>query len=138
MPSKQTDTPSPTAPAISPRQLMELYVREKFEQLSERFLEVLRYFHNTTLPTLDKAQQYYVDAFVKVFLHLFTQTNFRPPDHHVEPYLRLNLTVSNLVAMSSFRTTDPYLEVLKQQPYNLAKILALLSARNRVRFDPRS
>src|SRR5262249_35516603 len=84
-PPKPTAAPTPTAPTISPRQLMELYVREKFEELSERFLEVLRYFHNTTLPTLDKTQQYYVDAFVKVFLHLFTQTDFRPPDQHVEP-----------------------------------------------------
>src|SRR6266536_2330262 len=138
MAPKPTASPTPTAPTISPRQLMELYVREKFEELSDKFLEVLRYFHNTTLPALDKTQQYYVDAFVKVFLHLFTQTDFRPPDHHVEPYVRLNLTVSNLVAMSSFRTTDPYLEILKQQPYNLAKILTLLSARNRVTFDRRA
>ena len=28
---------------------MEFYVREKFDELSEKFLEVLRYFHATTL-----------------------------------------------------------------------------------------
>src|SRR5439155_10431734 len=106
MTPKQTAVPTPTAPAISPRLLMDLYVREKFEELSTKFLEVLRYFHNTSLSALDKTQQYYVDVFVKVFLHLFTQPDFRPPDHHVEPYVRFNLTVSNLVAMSSFRTTD--------------------------------
>src|SRR4051794_36381858 len=103
-----------TPPTISPRQLTELYVREKFDELSDKFLEVLGYFHGTTLHALDKSQRYFVDAFVKVFLHLFTQTDFRPPDRHVEPYVRLNLTISNLVALSAFRTTDPYLEVLQQ------------------------
>ena len=40
--------------------------------------------------------------------------------------------------MSSFKTTDAFLQILQQQPQNLAKILALYSARNRVAFDRRA
>jgi len=41
------------------------------------------------------------------------------------------------VAMSSFRTTDAFVEILKNQKLNFAKILALYSARNTVAIDRR-
>jgi hypothetical protein len=52
-------------------------------------------------------------------------------------FLALNPVISNVVAISSFRTTDPFLEILKRQPRNLAKMLVLYSARNAVELDRR-
>jgi predicted O-linked N-acetylglucosamine transferase (SPINDLY family) len=37
--------------------------------------------------------------------------------------------------MSSFKTTDAYLDILREQPRNFAKILTLYSARNTVKFE---
>ena len=125
-------------PTYNPRHLLELYLAQNYEELSDRFLEVLHYFHNNTLLTLDQQARYFIDSFVKLFLDLFTMPDYRLADRHVLPFIRLNLTVANLAAISSFRSTDPYLEILRHQPANFAKILTLYSARNSAAFDRRA
>lgn len=124
-------------PTFNPRTLMDLYVREQYEELSDKLIEILQFFHGTTFYSVDAQAQYFVDAFTKVFLNLFTQPDYRLADRHVIPFVRLNLTIANVVGMSNFKTTDAWLELLMRQPANYAKILALYSARNTVKFDRR-
>jgi hypothetical protein len=47
----------------------------------------------------------------------------------------MNPVIAEVVAMSGFRTTDPCLEILKNQPANFVKLLTLCSARNGVALD---
>ena len=122
-------------PAFSPQVLMGLYLQRRHDELSENLLAVLRHFRDATYHTLDRQGQYFVDEFVKHFLTLFTQDDYAPSRAHLTEFVRLNLTVSNLVALSRFGTTDPFLELLRDRPHGLGKILALYSARNRAAFD---
>jgi hypothetical protein len=50
----------------------------------------------------------------------------------------MNPVIAEIVAMSSFKSTDPFLEILKNQPSNFVKLLTLCSARNAVRVDRQS
>jgi predicted O-linked N-acetylglucosamine transferase (SPINDLY family) len=47
----------------------------------------------------------------------------------------VNHLISSIVALSSFKNTDRYLEMIRLQQNNFVKILALYSARNTVKFD---
>jgi hypothetical protein len=128
-------SPPPTVPAFSPQALMQCYLRGRHDDLSEGFLAILRHFRETTYHKLERQGQHFVNEFVKHFLHLFTQSDYVPRRDHQIEFVRLNLTISNLVALSSFKTTEPYLELLGGQPGNLAKLLALYSARNRASYN---
>lgn len=125
----------PEPPSFNPHDLMDLYRSEKHDELAERFLAILRHFDQTTYISLDQKARYYVDAFLKQFLYFFTQHEFQPKDPYVLQFVRLNWTVSNLVAISSFKTTDPYVELLRNQEANFFKLLTLYSARNTVQLD---
>jgi len=123
---------------FNPRKVIELYMGGHFDDLSEKFLGVLAHFEKTPYFALSTQDQYFINSFVKHFLNLFTQPDYLISDRHVGPFLRQNLTISNLVAVSSFRTTDAHLEVLRDQEANFIKTLTLYSARNSVKFDRRA
>jgi hypothetical protein len=125
------------AASFNPRELMGLYAASRYDELSERLLALLDHFETTVYATLSPSAQYFVNAFVKTFLYLFTQADYMLGDQFVLPFLRKNLTISNLVAVSSFRTTDPWLELLRDQEANFVKLLTLYSARNSFAIDRR-
>lgn len=118
-------------PSFDPRNLMEIYLRRQYDELSEKFLSILGHFHDTTYFSVDEQTQYFINAFVKQFLNLFTQADYILSEKFVQPFLQLNVTISNLVAISDFKTTDAYLEMLRRQEANFIKILTLLSVQYR-------
>jgi len=124
-------------PSFNPHELLKLYLDRQFDELSEKFLALLAHFEQAMYVTLSPQDQYFVNAFVKHFLFLFTQPDYLISERHVGLFLRYNLVISNLVAVSSFRTTDAHLEVLRDQEANFIKTLTLWSARNSVKFDRR-
>jgi hypothetical protein len=124
-----------TSPPLQVETLLDLYRHQAYDQLSEQLLLLLEHFKAETYLEIDAGAQYFIDSLVKNFLYLFTQPDYVLRDDHARRFIELNLTLSNLVAISSFKTTDTYLEILKQQPRNFTKILALYSARNTVSID---
>lgn len=128
---------APAGVEIDPREMFRLYLAGEHLPLTERFLTVLNYFNGTTYLELDDTNRHGVIQFVKTFLTLLTQPDYVIPEQYVHGFVGYNELISNLVAMTPFRTTDGFLELLRYQPSNLAKILTLYSARNRVRFDRR-
>ncbi|MFN4194210.1 MAG: hypothetical protein ACK4HM_00030 [Thermosynechococcus sp.] len=119
---------------FNPHTLLDLYRQQQWDTLSDVLLQLLRHFEQVTYLQLTPPQQYAINAFVKHFLYLFTQPDYIISDRHVLPFLSLNGVIANLVAISSFRTTDPWLLLLEQQPNNFVKLLTLYSARNRRRY----
>jgi hypothetical protein len=121
--------------SFSPREWAELYAQRAYDELSERFLAILRYFAESHYSEIDLPTQRAIDAFVLEFLHLFSKADYVPRRVHAIEFIERNLTISNLVALSALKTTDPYLEVLSHQDNSLGKILALYSARNNLHFE---
>ena len=50
-------------------------------------------------------------------------------------FVRLNQTISNVVTLSNFASSDPFVAMLGDGPADFGKMLALTSARNRGRLD---
>ncbi len=136
-PASTAPSGTPPKPSFNPHELMKLYLDHRYDELSERFLALLSHFEQANYVTLSRQDQYFVNAFIKNFLFLFTQPDYLISERHVGLFLRQNLTISNLVAVSSFRTTDAHLELLRDQEANFIKTLTLWSARNTVSFDRR-
>ncbi len=119
-------------------ELFQLYLSQEYDKLSDKFIQFLQHFENQTYLEIESNIQYLINTFLKNFLCLFTQAEYILSDKYVTRFIQLNLTISNLVAMSTFKTTDAYLEILREQPRNFVKILTLYSARNTVKFDCKS
>jgi hypothetical protein len=117
-------------PAFSPRDLMALYLEGRHDALSEQLLAILRHFEATSYTHLEPQGRTFVNAFVTHFLTLFIKPDYTPGRAHLAEFIKQNLTISNLAAMSSHSTTDAYLSALLNRPAELGKVLALYSARN--------
>ena len=132
-----TDQPrgSQGVPTFSPQNLMALYLRGQSIELAEVFLAILRYFRETSYHTLDAQGQRFVNDFVKHFLSLFTQPDFIHSQAQQLEFVRLNATISNVVSLSSFGTTDSFLAMLGPGQADTAKLLTLCSARNTLAPD---
>src|SRR5665213_2053576 len=115
---------------IDYRALLDLYLHQRFDELSENVLAVLEHFRARAYLMLDQATQGAIDRFVKHLLYFLTQPDYEISDQHVLRFLVMNPVMAEVVAMSAFKTTDPHLEILKNQPANFVKLLILYSARN--------
>jgi hypothetical protein len=123
--------------AFWPSAVLAAYHEQRHEEVSEAFLAVLRQLARGNLAALDRGSQRFIDVFVKNFLYVFTQEDYVPADAHMAEFLAFNPVISNVVALSSFGTTDAFIEILRRQTRNLAKMLVLYSARNAAPLDRR-
>ena len=136
-PSRQPGSPAKqSVPTFNTAELAELYAKGEHEQRScEQFLSILDVLSPRYLQSLNPGSQYFVSSFVKVFLYTVSQPDFRI-DEPLRQSIHQGLEPRRspiVVAMSSFKTTDAYLEILRDQQGNFLKILMLYSARNSVK-----
>ena len=127
-------------PIFKPTHFLDLYRAGRNEELADRLLDAFKTLDDNCIGNLvtDIAPdvQQGLDRFVGTFLFLLTQPDFIPAEKHGRPLLWLNPLISNLVAASSFRTTDPWVTVLWEQRA-LGKMLILLNCRCSVQVDYR-
>ena len=123
--------------SFSPKQLMGMYLAENWDALSQTLLDLLNHFAKHTRSEMSQQDQLFVDVLVENLLYFLAQPDYAISDAFAEKFLRLQPVVANLVAASSFRTTDPQIEILLRTRGNLVKLLTLYNARNTVELDPK-
>ena len=111
--------------SFTPGHLLALYRDRRHAALADELLRVLNHFEVNTLTEVDATTQHFVNAVCKHFLYLFTQPDFVVDRARMQRFILLNAVIANLVSISDFRTTDPWLALLIGQPNNLLKVLAL-------------
>ena len=124
-----------TLEPINEKALLEKYISKEYDQLSEFFISVLEHFERVIYLELSSKLEQIINIFLKHFLYIITQQDYVLEDRYITRFIQLNPTISNLVSISSFGTTDPYLKILENQTNNFVKILALYSARNTHKLD---
>lgn len=131
--------PAPASPSISfsPPQMLALYREGRHDALAGEMLRVLDHFQRVTYMSLSSEGRYFVNSFMKHFLFLFSQADFRPSDEHLNRFILLNPVICSLTAISSFATTDPWLHLLLEQQANMMKLLALYNPRCHTRLNAR-
>jgi predicted O-linked N-acetylglucosamine transferase (SPINDLY family) len=123
--------------AFNAQRLEEQYRRNDFDGMCEQFLAVLIHLREVTYYHTDDATYLAINTFVKNFLFYMSQEAFVLPERFAVAFIDLNTVIGNVVAVSAFRTTDPFIEILLKQQRNYTKLLALYSGRNRVKVDRR-
>jgi predicted O-linked N-acetylglucosamine transferase (SPINDLY family) len=118
-------------------QLQKHYQAGEHELMAAQFLAVLTHLRDVTYYHTDEANYAALNNFIKHFLYYMTQEDFILPEKYAIAFIDLNSVIGNVVAISAFRTTDPFVEVLLKQQRNYTKLLALYNARNRVKIDRR-
>jgi len=107
------------------------------QQVNKYFVAWLSWYTDAPTFQLDRNSRYHLYRFALDFLTIFVDERFRIPKDRWLTYLSSNATISNLVAATPLETTDHFLQLLLDRPYehNLSRILTLYSARNNVAVD---
>ncbi len=129
----------PTNPllAFSVEALHRAYQKQDFDQMSEQFLAVIDHCRNITYYILDAPTKQALNTFVKQLLYFLSQEDFLLTDAYASRFIDANGVIANIVAISDFGTSDPFVRILLRQQRNFTKLLTLYSARNRVKIDRR-
>ena len=127
----------PTNPLLefSAEPLHKAYREQAYDTMSEQFLAVIDHFRNITYYALDVPTKHALNGFVKQLLYFLSQEDFVLSDAYASRFIDANGVIANMVAISDFGSTDPYLRILLGQQRNFTKLLALYSARNKVKID---
>ena len=120
---------------FDPQRAITLYQSGNYPDLTKYFLDVLAAFRDADWRELTPDRSHFVNRFLAHFGALFTQQDYVIAEEYVARFVSFAPVISNMAAMSCFRTTDPWLEILRYQKANLVKILTLLNARSRSRFS---
>ena len=142
---RSAGTLSPASPAnatnpllaFSPEALQKAYRDRDFDGMSQQFLAVIDHFRSVTYYAIDVPTKHALNGFVKQFLYFLSQEDFVLSDAYASRFIDANGVIANMVAISDFGTTDPFVRVLLGQQRNFTKLLALYSARNKVKVDRR-
>jgi len=137
-PAKARGEPAPAdgqEVSFNPKDLLRVYLAKDWDALSHKLVTLLTHFARYTRRELSAEDQFFVDMLVESLLYFFTKADYVISDAFAEEFLRLQPVVANLVATSSFQTTDPQVRVLLRTRKNLVKLLTLCNARNSVHLD---
>jgi hypothetical protein len=144
MPADKNASPpeSPAQPSnplfsFSGEALHQAYRDHDFDAMCRQFLEVIDHFRSVTYYSMDVPTKHALNGFVKQLLYFLSQDDFVLSDAYASRFIDSNGVIANMVAISDFGTTDSFVRIILKQQRNFTKLLALYSARNKVKVDRR-
>jgi hypothetical protein len=137
VPAVETTAPAAANPLLtfSEESLHKAYREGAYDVMSEQFLAVIDHLRNVTYYAVDIPTKHALNSFVKHLLYFLSQEDFILSDAYASRFIDANGVIANIVAMSEFGNTDPFVRILLGQQRNFTKLLALYSARNKVKID---
>jgi hypothetical protein len=126
--------PQVTNPLLefSVEELQAAYRKSDFDAMSQQLMRVILHMQQITYYSLPPAETQALNRFVMHFLYYMTMEDFALPDAYATQMIPLNSTIGNIIAMSEFKNSDPFIHILLSQKRNFAKLLVLYSVNNRV------
>ena len=115
-----------------PLAVMELYLRGEANALSECFLVSSGTSATRATSRSTRSCGRYIDEFVKRFLTLFTEPDYVPSRGHLAEFVRLNPTISNIVALLGLRDDRRVPRAARRRPGQARQAAGICSARNTV------
>jgi hypothetical protein len=123
----------PEQQVINPSAWMALLADGRNRELCGQIIAVIEWYGQRTQSALDATARRQINDLLKLILSVITHPGFQVPDELAVRFIRLNRTLSNMLALSAFKTSDAQLAAVLGQPGSFAKVLALYSARNQPR-----
>lgn len=117
-----------------PERAMQLYREGDHDELCDYLLSTLGVISSRVWTRMTPERTAFVNSFLNHFGYLFTQPDFTLSTKQSIAFVRRNLIIANLAAVSAFETTDIWLKLVLGQRKNIGKILTLYNARCHTRF----
>ncbi|MDZ7620195.1 MAG: hypothetical protein U1E05_24610 [Patescibacteria group bacterium] len=134
-------TPAPEAErapvSFDSKEVMRRYVNGDHAGAVEACKQALEAFDKHSINVLTPEVRRLVNEFVETLLYLLTRPDLVLTRGQTQQLMGGHHTLANLVAMSSFKSTDAHLATLGTQDRNFGKTLLLHTVRNRRRIDPK-
>jgi len=115
---------------------MKLFNKGSYEILCADFIRVLHHFMDISYTGLSAEKKGAINDFVEAFLFFFCHQDFKVPGNHIQPLLTLHPLIANVVAMSDFGTTTPWVFRMMLHKENFVKLLILHNARSNAPIEP--
>jgi len=135
-PRQEKPDPDPASIAFSRRQWLNFFIRGNYVKLSDEFIRVLNHFRTMIYFNLSSEKRAFINDFVENFLYFFCHPDFKVPPSHIEPFIALQPVIGNVVALSDYGTTTPWVLRLSQNNKNFFKLLVLHNVRTEVAINP--
>ncbi len=117
-------------------ELIPLYYAKKFHLLSAMlFMKLVRYGSEQILALTPEIQNE-VDEVVGALLFVLSRPDFEISNELIPQFVSMNHVLCNVIRISSYRTSDPWVKQLMRQERNLAKLLILYNVRCETDIDP--
>jgi hypothetical protein len=121
---------------FSRTQWLKWYQQAGYNALSDDMIRCLDYYFKHPLTSLTAAHLAELNDFIEHFLFFFTREEFVPPKQHIQKYIGYHPLIANLVAISDFQTTTPWVRRLLQRKENYFKLLVLCNSRTDIDINP--
>jgi hypothetical protein len=109
---------------------LDAYKSNQYDKVCKMLHTMLSDYEKECYANINRDDQLILDDTVRAILFIFSQQKFKIPNEHIVKTIIAGHLIANLVALSSYRTTDGVLRHISNQKDNLAKILCLYSCRN--------
>lgn len=129
--TESAETESAVPPRFEPAQVLRDYLSGQHRRALEACLQVLRFYSNHSVERVPPEVKQYVNPFVETYLYLLTKPDLRIERDQALQLMATQHILAHLTAISDFKTTDPQLAIVRDQPRNLLRLLILYSVRNR-------
>jgi len=116
---------------------MKLFNKGDYDGLTADFVRILHHFVNTNYTGLSAERQATINDFVETFLFFFCHPDYKLPLQYAQTFMTLHPLICNVVAMSDFKTTTPWVYRMMLGKENFIKLLVLYNARSDAPIDPK-
>ncbi len=127
--------PTPLSLTLDVQHMLSLYEQGKHEELSYALLEILYAFQHSLGGKAEAAHYSFFERYVKVLFTVFSKPDYQITDKYAVGFISKSMVLSNMVAVTPFKTTDVVLQEVVKHPNNAVKVLTLYSHRNQIDFD---
>lgn len=123
-------------PIVKRKKYWQALVSGDYPKVISSLTDILAFFERIQFTSYCPEDLARVDEFVATAFNIITDPNLKISELDGRRLVACSHLFSNIVAVSSYLTTDaPLIHVLRQDS-NLPKVLFLLNARNSIRLDP--
>jgi predicted O-linked N-acetylglucosamine transferase (SPINDLY family) len=120
---------------LDQKELANLYVKGQYDQMTVFFIKILTYFRLNPYFSLNFATENYINTFVGNFLFYLSKPDYLLKVEDAKILIFISPVITNMVALSDFKTTDHWLKIILGQKENYLKLLVLYNCRNKIKLD---
>jgi hypothetical protein len=117
------------------RLVLQHYMQKRYDKVCQMIIDVLAHFNKVWYSSIAPEDLRRLEDFVSTFLYIFTRSDFKIPANFTPIFANIGHIVANVVAMTSYKTTDGAVEQIVRQENNFYRLLPLLSIYNKLVVD---